>query len=236
MLGHQGVLVDEDCILGLDLRDAAAGPGHVDRTQARGILTRLLPSCDQRFPHGGSAAPAFSNSCLGDVSIKRGAELGQCSGGGTGYRQIAREAADRVAGKERIDTDMHHFAIMLRRLEARDPRDVAFEDEDRIGAVEIWTSVIAQMAGMVGGERQMARPMLDNRQREALGEFAECGDGGRIAPGTRGHNERVLRSSQDAGGLVDRMLVGAGRGGSNAARRTVVAETEEGCGQHFTRQ
>ena len=69
---------------------------------------------------------------------------------------------------------------------------------------------------MVGAERQVARPMLDDREREPRGEFVECGDGGRIAPGAGGDDERVLRRGEDAGRFVE---VWRGQGGEAATRR-----------------
>src|SRR5271166_1234773 len=135
MLGHQGVLVDEDCILGLDPRDAVAGPGHVDRTQARYSCACSLPSGDERLSLRRDAPSVFGNGWLGDVSIERGAELGQCGGSHAGHRDIAGKATDRVPGEQRIDADMDYLAVVPRRLEARDPRDVAFENEDHIGVV-----------------------------------------------------------------------------------------------------
>src|SRR5271166_4004503 len=88
MLGHQGVLVDEDCILGLDPRDAVAGPGHVDRTQARYSCACSLPSGDERLSLRRDAPSVFGNGWLGDVSIERGAELGQCGGSHAGHRDM----------------------------------------------------------------------------------------------------------------------------------------------------
>src|SRR5262249_4039046 len=138
---------------------------------------------------------------------------------------IARETADRVARKKRIGAEMEHLAVVPRRLEPGDPRYIAFEDEDRVGTIEVGARVIAEMAAMVGGERQMARPVLDDWERKAWNKMAERSDGRWIGPGARGDDQRVLGSGKEARGFVDSILVGAGRGSGDAACRHVVGKT-----------
>ena len=236
MLGHQGVLVDEDCILGLDLRDAAAGPGHVDRAQVRGSLAAFLPSGDERVPRACDLPTALRDHCVGDVPIECRAELGQCGGSHAGHRDIARKAADRVAGEQRIDADMDYLAVVPRRLEAGDPGHIAFEDDNRVGTVEVGARVIAEMGWMIGGKAKMARTVLHDRDREALREIAESFDRGRIAPGAGGHDQRVLGRCEDVGSFVDRALVGAWRGGGEPTRRHIIGEPRQRRRQHFARQ
>ena len=48
---------------------------------------------------------------------------------------------------------MDYLAVVPRRLEAGDPRHIAFENENRVGTVEVGARVIAEMAGMFVGER-----------------------------------------------------------------------------------
>jgi len=103
MLGHQGVLVDEDRILGLDASDAGAGPGHVDRAHARDALAHLLPGRNERLAVLGEAPPPRRHGRPDDVPVEGGAELGQRRGRRGGHRNIAREAADRIAQEQRID-------------------------------------------------------------------------------------------------------------------------------------
>jgi len=71
---------------------------------------------------------------------------------------------------------------------------------------------------MIGGERQVSRPVLDDRERKTLSEFAERRDGRRVAPGARGDDQRGLRRGEKARGFVDSILVGTGRRGCDAAR------------------
>src|SRR5271169_731987 len=118
MLGHQRVLVDEDSIFRLDAADTGAGPGHVDRAQARGSLAGSLPFGDERLPRAGDAPTAFGYRCFGDIAIECRAELGQCSGSHAGQCYIARKAADRIAREQRIDADVDYLAVVPRRLEA----------------------------------------------------------------------------------------------------------------------
>ncbi len=224
MLGHQGVFVDDDRILGLDPSDAGAGPGHVDRAHGRDALARLLPGGDERLALFGDATPTFRHGGGGDVPVEGGAELRQRRCGGSGHREIARKTADRIARKQWIDAEMNDSALGPRRLEARDPRDIAFEDEDRVGAVEIGSRVIAEMARMVGGKAQMTRTVLHDRDREAPSEIGESFDRRRVAPGAGGNDKRVFGRGEDTGRLLDRALVGTRRSGRDAACRAIVRE------------
>ena len=70
-------------------------------------------------------------------------------------------------------------------------------------------------------QTEMARAVLHHRDRKALREFGERSDGGGIAPGARGNDERVLRR-QDPRSLVDCALVRARRRCRDAARRGVI--------------
>src|SRR5271169_1537467 len=105
---------------------------------------------------------------------------------------------------------MDDFALRRRRLKARNPWDVAFEYQDRIRIVEIRGRVIAEMAGMVGGKRQVARPVLDDRDRKTLGKIAQRRYRRRVATGAGGDDQRIFRRSENSRGLVDRRFVGAG--------------------------
>ena len=78
--------------------------------------------------------------------------------------------------------------------------------------------------------------MLDDRERKTSSEFTERRDGCWVAPGARGDDQRGLRRGEKSGGFVDSILVGTGRRGRDAARRTVVRETRDRCCQHFARQ
>src|SRR5262249_13284988 len=127
----------------------------------------LLPFREQRLPQLADPSPPVSDVSLRDQSFEGRGQLREGRGRRSRYRQIAREAADWIAGEQRVDAGMDDLARGRRRLETRDPRDVAFYDEDRIGVVEIGRRVIAEMAGVVGGQAEMARTVLDDRYREA---------------------------------------------------------------------
>jgi hypothetical protein len=111
---------------------------------------------------------------------------------------------------------MDDLALRPRRLEARDPRHVAFEHQDRVGRIEIGRRVIAEMAGMVGRQRQMARPVLHHRGRKAQGEIGEGRDRRRVAPGAGGDNQRVFGRGEDARGLVDTLRAPPSRSGGGS--------------------
>jgi len=89
---------------------------------------------------------------------------------------------------------------------------------------------------MISGERQVSRPVLDDRERKTSSEFTERRDGRRVAPGARGDDQRGLRRGEKAGGFVDSLLIGTGRGGGDTARRHIVGKAGKWCGQHFARQ
>ena len=82
----------------------------------------------------------------------------------------------------------------------------------------------------------MARAVLDDRDREALGEIGERGDRRRVAAGAGRDDDRVVGRPENTGGLVDRALVGAGRGGGDAARRGVIRKPGQWRRQDFARQ
>ena len=124
----------------------------MDRAHTRDAFARLLPPGDERLALLGEATPPLRHGSAGDVPVEGGGELGQRRCGGGGHRDIAREAADRIAREQRIDTEMDHLAFRARRLEAGDPRHIALDDEDRVGIVEIGPRIIAKMAGMVSGQ------------------------------------------------------------------------------------
>src|SRR6266700_3328669 len=157
MLGHQGIFLDEDRTLRLDPGDAGAGPGHVDWAHRRGALTRFPPTHDERLALPAEAPPALRHRGPSDLPVEGGAELRQRRGGAAGDRQVTWKSADRIPGEQRIDAAMDDLALGPRRLEARDPRDIAFEDEDRVGIVEVRPGVVAEMTGMVGRETEVAR-------------------------------------------------------------------------------
>ena len=89
---------------------------------------------------------------------------------------------------------------------------------------------------MVGGKAQVARAMLHDRDREAPSEIGERLDRRRIASGAGRDDQRVLRRGENAGSLLDRALVGARRGGGDAARRTIVGKARQRRRQDFARQ
>src|SRR5260370_33941267 len=199
MLGHQGVFVDEDRILGLDPGDAGAGPGHVDRAYARDAFARLLPLGNEPLALFGETTAPFRHGGGGHVPVEGGAELRQCRCSRPGHREGAREAADRITREQRIDAEMNDSAFGPRCLEARDPRDIALDDEDRVGTVEIGSRIIAEMTWMVGGKAQVTRAMLYDRDREAPSEIAERFDRRRVAPGAGGDEERAFGRRGGAG-------------------------------------
>src|SRR5439155_8323248 len=88
-------------------------------------------------------------------------------------RDMSGKTADRVAAEQRVDAEMDDLAIGWRLLSARRPRHVAIDDEDRVGVAEKFPRVVAKVAGMVGRQRQMPLAVLDDRDRETLGELGE---------------------------------------------------------------
>jgi hypothetical protein len=172
MLGHQHVFVDQDRVLGLGAGDAGAGPGHMDRAEAGDRLPGFLPAGLLCFRETVNPLPSCVDGGFGNVAVERRGEFRQCRRRRTGHCEIARKSANRIAREQRIDAQMDDFASRPRRLKARDPGDIAFEHQDRVGIVEIRGRIIAEMAGMVGGKRQMARPVLHDRDCKAFGEIA----------------------------------------------------------------
>ena len=236
MLGHQGVFVDEDRILGLDPGDAGAGPRHVDRAHARDAFARLLPTGDERLALFGKPALPLRHGGAAHPPVETGGEFRQRRCSGAGHREIARKTADRIARKQWIDAEMNDSAFGPRRLEARYPRDIAFENDDRVGAVEIWSRIIAEMAGMIGGDAEVTRTVLHDRDREAPRKIGERVDRRRVASGAGRDDQRVLGRAENAGSLLDGALVGPRRGGGNAARRTIVGKAPQRRRQDFARQ
>jgi hypothetical protein len=53
------------------------------------------------------------------------------------------------------------------------------------------------MTAMVGGQRRVTWPVLNDRNREVLGEIGQRIDRGRILPGARGQDQRVLSAGED---------------------------------------
>ncbi len=131
---------------------------------------------------------------------------------------------------------MDDAAVRRRRLAARRPRHIAIDDEDRVGIVEQRRRVIAEMAGVVGRQRQVAQTVLDDRDRKTLGEFGERRHRGMVAAGIGGDDQRVLRGGEDPGGGDNRHLVRRRRRGGDPARWRIVGEAGQGLGQHLARQ
>ena len=102
--------------------------------------------------------------------------------------------------------------------------------------VQVGSRVIPEMARMVGGQAQVTRAVLHDRDREAPREIGESFDRRRVVPGAGGDEERVFGHREDAGRFLDRALVGARRGGGDAARRAVVGEARQRRRQDFARQ
>ena len=236
MLGHQRVFVDQDRVLGLGAGDAGAGPGHVDGAEAGDRLAGFLPAGALCFREPGNPLPSRVNGGFGDVAVERRGELRHCRRRRASYCEIARKSANRIAREQRIDAHMDDFASRPRGLKARDPGNVAFEHQDRVRIVEIRGRVIAEMAGMVGGKRQMARPVLHDRDRKTQGEIAQRRNRRRIATGAGGDDQRIFRRGENSRSLVDRRFVGTGRRGGDPAARHVVGEAGQRRRQHFTRQ
>ena len=166
------------------------------------------------------------------------ASTGNADAGAGGHRQIARKAANRVAlrtaGRRR---DGRPGSLRPRRLQARDPRHVAFEHQDRVGIVEIGARRHNRDGrdGRPPGDRWRGRCCTTGIAKRSA-KIGERGDRRRFAPGAGGDDQRVFRRGENARRLVDRTVVGAGRRGRNAPRRHVIGKAGQRLGQHLARQ
>src|SRR5437764_1342954 len=101
-----------------------------------GLLLRAASPCGymprvaRRLAALADPAAARVDIAFADMRSYRRAKCRQGQSGCAGDRDIAGEAADRVAAEQRVGAEMDHLAIGRRRLAARQPRHVAFEDDD----------------------------------------------------------------------------------------------------------
>src|SRR5690606_5806844 len=110
--------------------------------------------------------------------------------------QVTLKAADRDAPEERVVAYMDGLAPRLERRAFRNPRDVGLQNEDRIRLAHQWTRIESKMHGMVGGERQIARPVLHHGDRETLGKGGKLAESFEVAPAIARHDQRPLRPGQ----------------------------------------
>jgi hypothetical protein len=131
---------------------------------------------------------------------------------------------------------MDELAVGRRRLAGGRPGHVAIDDEDRIGLAEQRAGVVAEVAGMVGRQRQMPLAVLDHRDREAFGEFGERRHGGAVAAGVGGDDQRVRRPKEQPRRCLYRRFVRRRRRCRHPPRRRIVGEAGERRRQHLARQ
>ena len=92
------------------------------------------------------------------------------------HREIAREAAHRIAHVERVFADMRDAAAAGRMLQMRDPRHVGFKRDHQIGIGEQRAGLEAEMHRMARRQAHRARVVRDDRDGAAFGQALELRD------------------------------------------------------------
>ena len=136
---------------------------------------------------------------------------------------------------ERVRTHLHHPAVRLRRVERRRPRSEAVQDEDDVGFLQPWRGVCPRRHRVVGGERELHRPVLHDRYRPDVGDLGECGETGGRSGAALGEDDRIVGRGEERGDLLDQRS-----GGGDAGRRHRGRQGER-CGgagraEHFARK
>ena len=134
---------------------------------------------------------------------------------GAGERDVGAEPAQRVGGEERVGADVDHLGFGLGLAFLRDPRHVALDDQHDVGFLEQRVRVPAAMHRVLGGEREMARPVVHHGDRQHLRELLDRARGLLRAPAARRDEQRVLRRAEELRRLFQRLGIGRGRGGGS---------------------
>ena len=112
----------------------------------------------------------------GKPLAKRRGKVPDRSGGVGAHRDVGRETMDRVSGERGIDADVNDLGLWVWALGRRNPRNIAFDHDNRIGRRDMFPRLEAQMHGMVRGQTHVARPVRNHGDREGLGKLGQGRD------------------------------------------------------------
>ena len=196
---------------------------------------RAARACGCRRLALGGARPALVDASVRSAPQRLG-ERREAEARFRGDREVAGIAPHRIGAEQRIDAHMDHLGVRVGAVQARDPGDVAIDDQNQVGLADQPARLEPHMHFVVGGQRDIARPVGDHRQREALGERGERLRRGRVLAAARGNDQRVLRRPDPIGGPVDRVGVRRGARSGKPARRALIGEIARLLGQHLARQ
>ena len=91
----------------------------------------------------------------------------ECAFSRCGHLEVACKAAHGIAEIRRVLADVGNARGRPRCLDARQPGNVGFDDDDGIGIVEIGSGIEPMVQGMIARQTRKARSVRDNRQTEA---------------------------------------------------------------------
>ena len=137
-----------------------------------------------------------------------------------GEGQVGAKAAQRIAREERVGAEVDDLGFGPRPAFLRNPRYVAVDHQHEVRFVEQRVRIPSAVHRVLGGEREIARPVMDNRHGKGLGELADRPGGFRGPAAVRRDEERALRSAEQARGLLEAVRIGGGRRGGDEGRHT----------------
>jgi hypothetical protein len=225
------VLVDEDRPVIHEVPDAPREPRHVDGcvrrdgTRAGGASLALAGVLARPV-----LAPLRDRAAVGQT--RRG--LGQRRHGeprGAGEGHVGGEAADRVAREERVHPELDDLRVGMRGSKVRIPGRVRFDDEDEVGLVEPGRGVETCVERMILGEVQMRVGLVEDGERQRLGERDQRRHRRGISTERLGDDDGVARG-QEPRGLRDRVRIGDGR---SASAREVIGVLKVSAGRRGSR-
>ena len=214
MLRCDAHLVDQDRVTRHHLADAGRKPGGLDRTgAARARFGRPPALADLASSGGDRGATGRDAVCVG-----AGHRLGERGQGGRGIGrdgQFGGIAAHRIAGVERILGQVDHRRVRPHRIGRGNPRHVAIQHQDHVGAPDMGRGFIVQMHRMVVGQAKIARDVRHHPDRLGICEVAQLPRRVGRAADVGGDDQRVLGAGQKLGGAPNLLRVGV----ANATRR-----------------